>query len=36
MQIILDIEVFGLRQVKEIIEKIKSAGKEMVLDVKRA
>ncbi|MDI9313109.1 MAG: RelA/SpoT family protein [Hydrotalea sp.] len=36
VEIILDIEVFGLRQVKEIIEKIKSAGKEMVLEIKRA
>ena len=36
VEIVLDIEVFGLRQVNEIIEKIKSAGKEMILDINRA
>ncbi|MGI9461551.1 MAG: RelA/SpoT family protein [Alphaproteobacteria bacterium] len=35
VQMMLDIEVFGLRQLNEIIEKIKSSGKEMVLDIKR-
>lgn len=35
VQVVLDIEVFGLRQLKEIIEKIKLAGKEMVLEVRR-
>lgn len=36
VQVVLDIEVFGLRQLKEIIEKIKSAGQTNVIDIKRA